>query len=207
MKVLKLVSSFLSALLHPFFLPTIALFLFLLLDTHISITLTQQGKQFLLLIVFFNTAIVPMLLIYLLKRMKIISSISLKDRKDRVVPLALGAGFYVFNYFLLLRIGLPPFINFYFAGATFVVLAAFLITLRWKVSIHMMGIGAITAFFLSIGLVLPVNVTTIMVSLFLFSGAVGSARLLLKAHSARQVFAGYLVGFAIFMLLLLYVSG
>jgi membrane-associated phospholipid phosphatase len=206
MKVIKKISTFISALLHPFFLPTIALFILFALNTHVSFAITPKGKQFILILVFFNTAIVPMLLIFLLNRMRIISSLSLRERKDRVIPLILGAIFYVINYFLLLRLALHPLINFYLAGATIVVIAALIITIRWKISIHMMSMGAISGFFYSLGLLLPNDVTTYIAASFILSGVLGSARLIVKAHHPSQVFVGYMVGFATMMLLFLYVS-
>lgn len=130
----------------------------------------------------------------------------MRERKDRVVPLLLGTIFYVVNYYLILRLGLHPLINFYFAGATIVVLAALLITLKWKISIHMMSMGGITAFFFSLGLIVPLDLTQLIGATLILSGALGSARLILNAHGAKQVFAGYLTGFAIIMLLFLYVS-
>jgi hypothetical protein len=206
MKVLKNISTLISALLHPFFLPTIALFILFALNTHVSFAITPKGKQFILILVFFNTAIVPMLIVLLLKRMRIISSLSLRERKDRVAPLLLGATFYVINYFLLLRLALHPLINFYFAGATIVVIAALLITLRWKISIHMLSMGAISGLFISLGLILPNDVTFYIAASFILSGIVGSARLTLKAHHPSHIFAGYIVGFAIMLGLFLYIS-
>ncbi len=147
-----------------------------------------------------------MLMVLLLKKTRLISSIALRERQDRIIPLLIGTAIYIANYFLLLRIDLHPLINIYFAGATLVVLAALVFTLWLKISLHMMGIGAVSAFFYSIALIVPSNFLPLIAASFVLSGLLGSARLILESHNASQVFAGFFVGFGVMIVLFLYVA-
>ncbi len=200
------ISRLLSALLHPFFQPTIALLVLLTLNTHVSFTLSVKSKLFLLIVVFINTAALPILFVLFLKKMGLIGSISMKERKDRIVPLIMGTVVHIANYFLLLKMELHPLITFFFAGVTLVVLAALIATLWWKISLHMLAAGAISGFFYNFGIIAPVSILHLIALTFLVSGLLGTARLTLGTSQARQVFAGFLVGFGVMVLLFLYSS-
>lgn len=66
-----------------------------------------------------------------------------------------------------------------------------------KISMHSMGMGALV----STMLVLPKfsihDLTTPFLSVLIIAGLIGSSRLYLQAHTLRQVYMGYVVGFLV----------
>lgn len=69
-----------------------------------------------------------------------------------------------------------------------------LVFFKFKASMHMMGISGITIFLIGLSFHYEVNVIFAL-SLFILSiGLVASARLYLKAHDAKELILGFLIG-------------
>ncbi len=79
-------------------------------------------------------------------------------------------------------------------SSIFLTSLSILITYFWKISLHMIGMGAFTAFFL---IFFPSNILFFLVVL-LFSQQVAWARMFLKSHDIWQILAGYLLGITCF---------
>jgi len=204
MKTENRIASLLSALLHPLILPTLGLIILFNLNTYLSYSIPGQAKKFILLIVFINSAIAPVLSILLLKRAGFIKDITLDDRSERMLPLLLSAIYFFLTYYLLRKVALPSLLYFYIIGATMLVLLSLIITYRWKISIHMVSMGGFTGFFISIALLLQIDIYWMLMLTFLFSGMLGTARVIVKAHDLPQVFAGYAMGVGVMLVLFLY---
>jgi membrane-associated phospholipid phosphatase len=76
------------------------------------------------------------------------------------------------------------------------------ITIRWKISVHMTSWGGLTGFLLVSSFALRVDILMLILISILLAGALGSSRIILKAHTPAQVYAGYLLG--VFGMLLVY---
>ncbi|MBW6497113.1 MAG: hypothetical protein K0B09_01860 [Bacteroidales bacterium] len=199
-------ASLLSALLHPLILPTLGLIILFNLNTYLSYSIPGQAKKFILLIVFINSAIAPVLSILLLKKTGFIKDITLDDRSERMLPLLLSAIYFFLTYFLLRKVALPSLLYFYIIGATMLVLLSLIITYRWKISIHMVSMGGFTGFLISIALLLQIDVYWLLMLTFLLSGMLGTARVIVNAHDLPQVFAGYAMGVGVMLVLFLYLK-
>jgi membrane-associated phospholipid phosphatase len=120
----------------------------------------------------------------------------MKSVKERRWPYLITAIFYLFTFFLLKEARLPDLIYRLQAGGILTVCMTALISLRWKISAHMAGIGGICALFMLSPIGTGSDGTLIATALILLSGLIGSSRIYLKAHHAAQVFAGWLLGFS-----------
>ena len=79
-------------------------------------------------------------------------------------------------------------------GAAFSVTAAFVINLKWKISIHMLGMGGIVGTIIGLILRYQIDAVPLVISLVILSGLVGYSRLRLDAHTPLQVYAGFVLG-------------
>ena len=70
------------------------------------------------------------------------------------------------------------------------------VNIWWKISMHCAGAGAIIGALLAYSVLFVFNPVGWLCVLVLFSGAVGTARMLLRQHSLAQVVTGTLVGTA-----------
>lgn len=204
MKIENRIASLLSAVLHPLILPTLGMITLFNLNTYLSYSIPGQAKKFILLIVFINSAIAPVLSILLLKKTGFIKDVMLDERSERMLPLLLSAIYFFITYYLLRKVALPSLLYFYIIGATVLVLLTLIITFRWKISIHMVSMGGFTGFLISLAFLLHIDIDWLLILTFLASGLLGTARVKLNAHDLPQVFAGYAMGVGVMLILFLY---
>lgn len=186
----------LSYLLHPLLMPTLALWLALRLDARIGYLIRSEDQWKVLVMVALMTIAFPLASALLLKRAGLISSLEMPRRQERIAPYAMALLYYGMTAYLLLRTPLHPMAFALLAGATLALLLTTLITLRWKISAHMVGVGGLVGALSAldaahgIGAFVPICIALIV------AGALGTARLLSSDHTPGQVYAGTFVGFA-----------
>ncbi len=198
------IARLLSAMLHPLIIPTLGMIILFSLDTYVAYSIATQAKRFILIIVFINTAVAPLLSIILLKRTRMISDMLLDNRNDRLLPLLLAAIFFFLTYFMLRGAAIPSLIYFYLLGAGMLVLICMLISMRWKISIHMTSLGGLTGFLIVTSLLLKVDIVLLVMLAILCSGLLGASRIRLQAHTPAQVYAGFTLGVMGMLLLYLF---
>ena len=178
---------------HPIFHPTWMMIILLLS----GLTRFTPGNDLTFLTITFSlTFLVPALIIVMMKKWHVIDSFEMEDRDDRLGPLFIMIMFlYVtlrfFNKFQLFSI-----FSFYLTTVIVVTILAFIITFFWKISLHALGWGNLTACLFimttaSMRLYLPYFIGSIVIS-----GIVAAARLKLKSHSNAQIYTGFAMGFA-----------
>lgn len=151
------------------------------------------------------TVYFPISYLILLRLSKNVSSFNLAIRKERI-PLFIGTLiFYVAAYVFArsLVFVLPTIYYSMMIGGILSVFLATIITLKWKISVHAMGISGVLGMLFATGehisssfYMLPENPIFWPVISFIFlSGAICSSRLILKAHTPGQIYAGLIVGF------------
>ena len=199
-----------SALFHPMFLPIVACFYIVV--THPSHFEAYDSRIFSisLIIIFVLTCLFPLIALLVMKGLGIIKSIQLHERKDRIVPLIVAGSFLVWTFMTfkpineaaseatMLRENIfmhENLIACMLLGVTLCLFTAFILNVFIKVSIHTASCGAAICLVLSTVQSAEVNVSSFLVLIVLLSGMVGTARLVLKAHSTREIYLGYFAGF------------
>ena len=186
-----------SLLFHPLFLPTYGLYLIFNGDSYLNYMTPEESKRALYTYFFLNTVVMPGLSIWVMKYSKMISSFQLENRKERTVPFIVTLFYFGLTYFLIKSIPLPPALFAMHTGVMLTVALAILINFKWKISIHMLGIGGLLGGILALSINLQYNAMGQICLILLVAGLVGSSRLWLKAHHPAQVYVGALVGFLI----------
>jgi hypothetical protein len=189
---LKKILPIFSYIFHPLFTPLqacVAYFLFHNGDYSIE-QITPFFWQISIL-----TIMIPMVLYYLLRFTKKIDSIMIPDIEQRKVPLV----FQSFLIIILLRKSIPleyyPELHFFFLGALFSTLLALgLLYLKFKASLHMLAIAALTVFVFGLNIHLQMGSIYIVPFLLLMNGFVASSRLVMQAHTPNEIIIGLLVG-------------
>ena len=82
-------------------------------------------------------------------------------------------------------------------GGGLLLFFAFLVNLRWKISIHMLGIGGLMGMAFGFAWIFQLHMVNVLMLMAVLAGALGTARLILKAHSPAQVYTGFMSGFMI----------
>jgi hypothetical protein len=189
---LKKILPFFSYLFHPIFIPLLGTIFFVFLDS-INYTLPQYLILFLQIIII--TILLPVAFFYLLKTFGKIETVMLSDISQRKIPLLLQI--MLFTILIEKSITFERFPNLYFfflAGMISTVLAFLLLFLKTKTSIHMIGISSLTVFIIGLSIHNEINTIHIVAFFIIMNGVVASSRLVMNAHSNKELLIGFLCG-------------
>lgn len=148
-------------------------------------------------LLFISTVLMPLTFVFMMLRMGRIDTMQMERQRERNWPLLTTAMIYAGGYYAIRSRAVPDFIQLFLLGAVIGMLLALVVNLKWKISLHMIGIGGLcggitAAFMLGID-----GNLWLAAGCFLAAGLLGTARLYLHAHSPVQVLAGFLTGFAV----------
>lgn len=197
----KVFARIISSLFHPLIIPTLAIVILFSINSYISFSIPKSGQRIILLIIVINTAIAPVLSILSLKHFKMINSILLEERADRIIPFFITGVFYLITFYIFRQASLPFIVYFFVLCAAILIFFALLITKHWKISAHMISIGGLTSFLISISILLKTELPIIIISSVLISGLLGYSRIKLKAHKPSEVYAGFGLGFCLILII------
>ncbi|MFV0265811.1 MAG: hypothetical protein ACK5HT_01620 [Draconibacterium sp.] len=192
-----------SILFHPVLIPTLGILLLLNSSFYFSM-LSWEAKRFILLVVFFTSCILPMLMVSLLA-LNTKFDINMPKSTDRVLPLLAAAVFYYLGFVLLGRISVFPVLKMYMLASVLVIVALLIISLKWKISNHMAALGGLAGMFFALSFRYGLNPVYSLLGIILVSGIVGTARLALDRHNIWQIIAGYSLGFCVLYLVVYFV--
>jgi membrane-associated phospholipid phosphatase len=194
-------SRVISVLFHPVIMPLAGVIILLTHGGWLNL-IPAEGKRFIYLIVGITTLALPLIMMPILLRMKVISNYLLQEKEERRIPLLIMAMLYLIGAYALQKIDGPILVALFLNGSSMVLLTIAIFNWKWKVSTHMAGIGGVTGMVLAISMRWMLNEQVIIGVLFLIAGLVGYARLKEDDHTPGQVYVGYLIGFFInFMLI------
>jgi len=188
-------AKFVLTVFHPVLLPTLG-FLLLFTSGFYDSLLTTDAKRFILLVIFFSTATLPLLAVAILAINSKFDML-MPNSRDRIIPLLFASVFYYIGFILLGKIHFIPMFKLYMIASVLLIIALLLISFKWNISIHMAATGALTATFFALSFRAGVNPMNAIIIVVIVSGLVGTARLVLNKNNLLQVAAGYILGFII----------
>lgn len=196
-------AKIISIVFHPVLVPTLGMLLLLHSGFYFSM-LSWEAKRFVLLVVFFTTCILPLLMVSILA-INPRFDISMSKSTDRVIPLLASAVFYYLGFILLGKMNIFPVFKLFMLASVLVLVALLIISFKWKISNHMAALGALAGVFFALSFRKGLNPIYSILIVVLVSGLVGTARLALKKHSIWEVIAGYVLGFSILYVIVYFV--
>tara|TARA_B100001250_G_C19603298_1_gene701603 strand:- start:240 stop:842 length:603 start_codon:yes stop_codon:yes gene_type:complete len=189
-------SKIISTILHPIFMPIMALYLSLKLVPGIGFAITNY-LNFIYLILLVSTIILPLMSVLFLIKKKLVSSLEMDDYNERSLPLFIAAIWMIYGYYKLAGIlALAPILSSELLGAIIILFVASAISKYWKISLHMLAAGGVTGMLLGLNILFG-NLEGFLILSFLLSGVLGFSRLNEKAHNHAQIYTGFLTGLLI----------
>lgn len=188
---MKAFLRFWSYLFNPLFIPSlVSLWYFLFVS--FSDGAIIELKMYLILIL---TAVIPMLIFAVLKLLGIVQSVHLPHIKERITPLAA----YAILLLILIRGGFKDGLHvplYYFLIGVLIatIIAAVLAIVKYKMSLHMMGIGGAIGFALMLHASVEIPSILSIAALFIIAGLTGTSRLSMKAHVGHELLFGFFTG-------------
>jgi hypothetical protein len=200
-RFLTLFADMVSYVFHPMFMPgvmTIVLFK-LTPQAFAGFNVIDFGRRPLPLLapILINTVFFPLLAVLLMKGLGFVESIKLENPKDRIIPLIATMTFYFWIYLTMSNTNAPFLLKVLLLGSFWSVIAIFMINIFFKISMHTAGAGGAIAMIVALMLYSPVNMVLPLFITIVVAGIIGTARLILSAHSPSQVWLGYIVGFIV----------
>jgi membrane-associated phospholipid phosphatase len=194
----KVAAKIISVLFHPLLLPT---YLVLVLHGFFPSMLSLRAEYTYTIIglIFVFTFVLPSLNLITLRYFGSITSLTLESRQQRILPFTFIALLYLLVTFLFYtKLPFSQNFNKLMVIVTALVVVSLIITTFYKISVHSLAVGG------GLGILLPLNRVAEQanllwptVILIIISGLVMSSRLLLNAHTPRQVMIGSVVGISI----------
>jgi hypothetical protein len=190
-KILKNTAKIVSWIFHPFLVP---IWGFLLLMNFIpgSEFYDDKLKYFLYAIVFVSTCVFPLMFVLVLSFNPSYNR-KMEHPRDRILPYFFTAISAFFGSQLMARLSIPGIFRVFLLGTCLVLVILFMVTFVWKISAHAAGVGGLIGSMLALTFRLGMDLTWIIILLFLIAGVVGSSRIYLEKHTPAQVYAGFAV--------------
>ena len=183
-----------SALFHPLFMPVYSMAIIFSAPTLFGY-LPFEVKRILFLIVLVDNVLLPFILLPLFRYRNIISSWTIDNRRERIVPLIITTLLYSITSYIVIRFPVPLFLKSFFIAAFMISLTATVITFWWKISVHSLGAGALIALVLILSHRMYSPLPGYRVAVFFIGGLIMTSRLKLNSHTPAQVWAGFFTGF------------
>jgi len=198
------VAKVISYLFHPLLMPTYGFAVIFFSNNYISTFTTGSIKLIILSVTFVFTFLLPSANALILLKMGRIKSLEMETLNERIIPYLSTALYYFALFYLFYNAEFPNIFRILILGAALSILFTLFISLKWKISAHTTGIGGIAGASLGIIYRLQIDLHLILMIAILISGIVGFARLKLMAHTPAQVYSGFVLGFMIELLLMLF---
>jgi len=205
----KGVAQLISWLFHPLLMLTYMIALLMIINPYsFGVNQVGEGRSGLLLIyVFLQASLIPGILISMMKTLGLTPNINLEDRTSRIMPFIATGMLYMWLYANFSRLPDVP-IAFQSAilGTIIALFTAFILNIFSKISLHTVGMGSLVGMILVT--ILLFNYSSFQFGNAMYSmygvlfiaitlaGLVGSARVILENPTPKDLYGGYLVGFA-----------
>ena len=189
-----------SAIFTPFSIPFLA-FLILFLFSYLRI-MPIQYKLIVLGVVYCFTILMPTLTIFLFRKINGFSPEDLGERKRRFMPFLLTITSYVFCLVMMHRLNIPWYMTGSILAALIMMVICIVVNLKWKLSEHMAGVGAIVGGLVSFSALFGYNPVWWLCLFILIAGVLGTARIILQHHTLGEVLVGFAVGLICSLLVL-----
>lgn len=189
-----------SAIFTPFSIPFLA-FLILFLFSYLRI-MPIQYKLIVLGVVYCFTILMPTFTIFLFRKINGFSPEDLGERKRRFMPFLLTITSYVFCLVMMHRLNIPWYMTGIILAALIMMVICIVVNLKWKLSEHMAGVGAIVGGLVSFSALFGYNPVWWLCLFILIAGVLGTARIILQHHTLGEVLVGFAVGLICSLLVL-----
>lgn len=199
-KTLIRTAKVISAIFTPFSIPFLA-FLVLFIFSYLRI-MPLQYKLIVLGVVYCFTILMPTLTIFIFRKINGFSPEDLVERKKRYVPFILTITSYIFCLFMMHRLNIPWYMTGIILSALVMMIICIIVNLKWKLSEHMAGAGAVIGGLVAFSALFGYNPIWWLCLFILVAGVLGTARIILQHHTLSEVMGGFAVGLVCSLLVL-----
>lgn len=193
--VLKFLAKLISYIFHPCFVPVYVVLFLVYEHPNMFVGFSSKNKILVVAQAFMMFSFFPIVTTLLLKALKFIDSIHLHTQKDRIIPLIASMTWYFWIWHVWRN--LPDYPKELVAMALGIFAAsiiAMLCNIKFKISLHAIGVGTMVTFLVTIALQQSLHFAVYLSIAFIIAGLVCTARLISGSHNTFEVYSGFLAG-------------
>lgn len=183
----------LSLLLHPLVVPLYILLLLFQGDTLFA-QVPRATKLYAYAVTVFSLLLMPLASLPLFRYFRLIRDYRLEKKQERVFPILVVVAFAFAGFWLLGAVPYTHIVRQLYLIVIILLSVFSIITLRWKMSMHMTAMGGFCGFLMVFALKFGMNAAPALMWLIVLAGLLGSSRLYLGKHTPAQVYAGFCFG-------------
>lgn len=187
-------AKILSYVMHPLLMPFYAVILVLNTNTYLAFSISPYVQKLVMSVVFVTTVALPVVTSVFLVQHGLVKSLEMESAQDRRIPFVAAGIFFLLCHYLLLMMPVPRVLPNMVLGASISIFFSWAINFKWKISIHMVGIGGIVGLLIGLSIRLGLEIWYPIMASVMLAGFLGSARLRLQAHNDSQIYAGFILG-------------
>ncbi len=181
-----------SNVLHPLYIPFAGTLAYFLITPKYSPFETQSGN---IAPIFILTVIIPVIIYFIFRNLAVASTIPLPNFNNRKYTLYLTLALLLLVLLRIIPNNFTLEVYFYFLGLIAAIFCALiLIFLKFRCSLHLMGMGSLLMFLINLSIHFEKNlIITISITTFL-TGLLATSRLYINPNRRAEVIIGLLIG-------------
>ena len=187
-------AQFISIVAHPLFMPVYTVLLIFNFNPYVQVQVSDDLQKLVLLVLTVCTIVLPLITAFVMQRFGLINSLFMKTAEERKWPFLFSILWFYLGFEVLTKLPLPKSLYLLMIGALIILFIAHAITLRWKISIHMLGVGGLIGALIGLSQRFQYDHFIMISIVILIAGIIGYARLKTNSHNFQQVYAGFIIG-------------
>lgn len=218
--MLRFSAKIISTIFHPLLILTYSLVLLLLVNPYIFGVNSIAFQSRLILLIFLSTFMLPAFSVFMMRNLGLVDSMQLKTKQERIGPYIITGVFYLWMFVnFKSNPTIPAAYTIFVLGATIGLFTAFFINIFSKISTHTVGMGGLIGMVCITMLLysydsftvessyfgtIHMSMNTLLMIVIVLAGLVGTSRLILDAHTNKELYLGFFVGIFSQFIALLY---
>jgi len=190
----KRLTQLISIIFHPIIMPVAGLIIISNSGIYASV-IEPSLRNYLYFVFFAFTVLLPLALVPLYYYTGLVKNINMSVRNERLVPFYISLILYFAAYLLIKSLPLSSIYGKFMLSACTTLSLVFIVSIFWKISAHMAGVGGITGLLAVLSYIFNADMMFFLITLIIVAGLTGYARLQEGSHSPLQVYIGFLAGF------------
>jgi hypothetical protein len=199
---MKHAAKVVSYLFHPLIMPTLGLLMILNSGTYLAL-LDPAAKRAILFVMALGTAFFPLMIIPVLHYRNLIGNTGDEIQERWFFPRVIILILYVITFIYFVRLPLSRLIHAYVLSIPVLLFLLMIISLKFKICMHMAALGGITGLVLGLIILYETPLQGMLVMSLAAAGLTGSARMLEGSNRPGGVYSGYLIGLGVVLVTLL----
>ena len=195
--LLRLFANVVSYITHPIFMPSVMAYVLYLLSPISFVQYDDKALPMVFIQIIVGTVFFPLVVVLVARGLGFVQSVQMKTQKERIIPLIATMIFYWWVSHVFKSNDAPVILQVLLRGAYWAIIVLFICSIFFKISMHTMAAGGMLGILTRLMMMSPVEMSIPLFAGIFIAGLIGTARLLLGAHTVFEIVVGYILGYLV----------